>query len=307
MSKEFQQVAWDAALEDDCRQLVRLAVREDLDRRCDITTVCLVPRETPGEALVVARGAGVACGLRAAQLVLDEMEIPARWIPHADDGDAVTAGSPLATVSGPARDLLTAERLLLNLIGRLSGVASLTRQYVDLVANTGARIYDTRKTTPGWRRLEKYAVRCGGASNHRTGLFDAVLIKDNHLALISHDSQIALSPAQAVARARERLKELAPDHQTDMIIEVEVDSLEQLQQVLPEQPDIVLLDNMNFEQLRQAVALRNQLHSTTQLEASGGVNLQTVADIARTGVERISVGALTHSAISLDVALDWQT
>ncbi len=205
------------------------------------------------------------------------------------------------------RDLLTSERLLLNFVGRLSGVATWTRQFVRQVAGTRCRIYDTRKTTPGWRRLEKYAVRCGGGHNHRTGLFDAVLIKDNHLAHVVDAGQRSLTPASAVARARQRLREMLPNDAEAMIVEVEVDTLEQLQQVLPQQPDIVLLDNMSLDELREAVARRDATGPATELEASGGVTLETVASIARTGVERISVGALTHSALSLDVALDWQS
>ncbi len=305
MSKEFRQLRWDESVRDDCRHLVRLAIREDLDRRFDVTTLALVDRLTPGRAIIMARQAGVICGLQAAQLALDEMDIFVNWTAHAADGDSVSAATPLATLAGPARDLLTAERLMLNLIGRLAGIATLARQYVDQVAGTNARIYDTRKTTPGWRRLEKFAVRCGGAQNHRTGLFDAVLIKDNHLALVAQQGSTPLSPADAVAQARARLPEMLPELDAEMVIEIEVDSLVQLEQVLPQRPDIVLLDNMSPDQLRQAVALRDAAAVGTQLEASGGVNLQSVASIARTGVERISVGALTHSAVALDVALDW--
>ena len=307
MNKEFQQVQWDAVLEDDCRQLVRLAVREDLDRRFDVTTVSLVDREAVGTAVVMARQSGVICGLRAGRLALDEMEISSvQWQAHAADGDSVDAGTALATLSGSARDLLTVERLLLNFIGRLSGIATLTRRYLERVSGTRAGIYDTRKTTPGWRRLEKYAVRCGGGCNHRTGLFDAVLIKDNHLAIVARNNDMTLSPADAVQRARARLQEILPDEASRMILEVEVDSLAQLQQVLPACPDIVLLDNMTPEELRRAVAQRDAAGAATQLEASGGVNLETIAAIARSGVDRISIGALTHSAVSLDVALDWQ-
>ncbi len=305
MNKEFRQLEWDASVQDDCRQLVRLAIREDLGRRFDVTTLALVDRSTPGRAVIMARQAGVICGLQAAQLVLDEMEIAVDWTGHAADGDAVPEATALATLAGSARDLLTAERLMLNLIGRLAGIATLTRQYVKRVAGTGARIYDTRKTTPGWRQLEKFAVHCGGANNHRSGLFDAVLIKDNHLALVARHGSTPLSPADAVAQARDRLCQMLPEAAAEMIIEVEVDSLEQLAQVLPQRPDIVLLDNMSTDQLRQAVALRNDAGVATELEASGGVNLASVASIAQTGVERISVGALTHSAMALDVALDW--
>ncbi|MHB8973527.1 MAG: carboxylating nicotinate-nucleotide diphosphorylase [Pirellulaceae bacterium] len=306
MRKEFHQIAWDKTLEDDCRQLVRLAVREDLDRRIDVTTVALIEPDSPGRAVLVARQSGLICGLRVCAVVLDEMEIDVEYVPHVEDGDAVTAGTALGTLSGPARDLLTVERLLLNFVGRLSGIATLTHQFVQQVADAGARIYDTRKTTPGWRRLEKYAVRCGGGHNHRTGLFDAVLIKDNHLAHVLDAGQRCLTAADAVARARLRLQEMLPHDAAAMIVEVEVDSLAQLRQVLPQQPDIVLLDNMSLAQLREAVAERDAVGPATQLEASGGVTLHSVAAIARTGVERISVGALTHSAVSLDVALDWQ-
>jgi nicotinate-nucleotide pyrophosphorylase (carboxylating) len=209
---------------------------------------------------------------------------------------------------------LTSERTILNLLGRLSGIATLTRQYVDAVAGTKARIYDTRKTTAGWRRLEKYAVGCGGGHNHRTGLYDAILIKDNHLAVGRDEvGSAGFSPAQAVRKARTFLAQQmagevprgAPDPQ--MIVEIEVDSLAQLMEVLPERPDIVLLDNMTAELLREAVAIRDASGGAAELEASGGVNLQSVRAIAETGIERISVGALTHSAVNLDVALDWRS
>ena len=185
------------------------------------------------------------------------MEISAEWRPHRADGDRVAAATPLATFSGPARDLLTAERLLLNLIGRLSGIATLTSQYVRAIGDSSARVYDTRKTTPGWRRLEKFAVRCGGGCNHRTGLFDAVLIKDNHLAFVAASTQRRLTPAEAIDAARANLQQMFPDQSDDLIIEIEVDTLQQLEQVLPKRPDIVLLDNMSTDQLCSAVALRN--------------------------------------------------
>jgi nicotinate-nucleotide pyrophosphorylase (carboxylating) len=193
------------------------------------------------------------------------------------------------------------------LFGRLSGIATLTREYLRRVEGTRARIYDTRKTTPGWRRLEKYAVRCGGGSNHRTGLFDGILIKDNHLMLVSEQN---VSPADAVRRAREFLNQMTPDQfpgfdASGMIIEVEVDRLENLDAVLVAQPDIVLLDNMDPTMLRTAVARRDALAPQVELEASGGVSLGNVREFAVSGVDRISVGGLTHSARSLDVAMDW--
>jgi nicotinate-nucleotide pyrophosphorylase (carboxylating) len=192
---------------------------------------------------------------------------------------------------------------VLNLLGRLSGIATLTRTFVQCIEGTGARLYDTRKTTPGWRRLEKYAVRCGGGHNHRTGLFEAILIKDNHLALVA---QQEISPADSVRAAREFVAKLAAEYpMQDILVEIEVESLEQLDDVLRAGPDVVLLDNMRLEQLQAAVARRNELAAHVELEVSGGVSLDTVREIALTGVERISAGSLTHSARWLDVALDW--
>ncbi|MCE9553503.1 MAG: carboxylating nicotinate-nucleotide diphosphorylase [Planctomycetes bacterium] len=307
MDRDFQQLEWSASVEDDCRHLVRLAVREDLDRWHDWTTISLIAADTPGSAAVVPRVCGVVAGLRACEVVIQEMNARLTWTPRRSDGDSINAGAILAEVTGSCRDLLVCERLLLNLLGRLSGVATLTRQYVDAVSGTAARIYDTRKTTPGWRRLEKYAVKCGGGYNHRTGLFDAILIKDNHLAACGDAlSRQPLSPAEAVRRVRAYLENHLPeDRKRSMLIEVEVDTLEQLNEVLPTRPNIVLLDNMPPQQLREAVVRRDAVAPDVQLEASGGITLLTIAEIAATGVERISVGALTHSAIQLDCGLDW--
>jgi nicotinate-nucleotide pyrophosphorylase (carboxylating) len=206
----------------------------------------------------------------------------------------------------------------LNLLGHLSGIATLTARYVEAVSGTKARIYDTRKTLPGWRRLEKFAVHCGGGHNHRLGLFDGVLIKDNHLAFGAEQTGAArYTPAEAVQRARAFLAQLPAEARPEtLLVEVEVDSLDQLSEVLSAAtsretlesllPDIVLLDNMPPAVLAEAVALRNALAPAVELEASGGVNLSTVAAISRTGVERISVGALTHSACWFDVGLDWE-
>lgn len=308
VAKEFQQLEWDKSVEEDCRQIVRLAVREDLDRLFDWTTLALVPSGVAAEAAIVARQDGVVAGLRAVELALSEMDAALQIAPATQDGDRVNAGQTLATLAGPARSLLSAERIVLNLLGHLSGIATLARRYVDAVAGTRARIYDTRKTTPGWRRLEKYAVRCGGGHNHRTGLFDAILIKDNHLAVGAAASGASrLTAGQAVRQARDFARSLAAEHGTrEMIVEIEVESIDQLEQVLAAGPDLVLLDNMSLEQLRQAVAARDALARSIELEASGGVALENVAAIAETGVERISVGALTHSAAALDVALDWR-
>ena len=307
MTADFRQVSWDQSVEDDCRQLIRLAVREDLARANDWTTLALVPREAEGRALLVARKSGVVAGLHAARLVADEYDPRIRFTLHAKDGDRVEPGTKIAEVSGPARSLLTAERPMLNFVGHLSGIATLTRRYVEAVAGTKARIYDTRKTLPGYRTLEKYAVRCGGGHNHRRGLFEGVLIKDNHLAL-GADLQAGtrFTPAEAVTRARAFLAELAKEAGEPLLVEVEVDRLDQLAEVLPTRPDIVLLDNMPAEVLREAVAMRDARAAGVELEASGGVNLTTVAGLAASGVDRISVGALTHSAEWWDVGLDWQ-
>jgi nicotinate-nucleotide pyrophosphorylase (carboxylating) len=240
-------------------------------------------------------------------MVLSELDPLLRWLAEVDEGQLVQPGRRLGLVEGPVRSLFAAERLVLNLVGRLSGVATLTREYVEAVKGTGARVYDTRKTTPGWRRLEKYAVRCGGGNNHRTGLFDAVLIKDNHLALGADASPAVarFTPAEAVAEARKSLEKQDVPDARQTIVEVEVDTLEQFDEVLAAGPDIVLLDNMTLDQLREAVGRRDAGAPAIEIEASGGINLQTVRAVAETGVDRISVGALTHSASCLDLSMDW--
>jgi nicotinate-nucleotide pyrophosphorylase (carboxylating) len=304
MNRDFAQLDWNTQTADDCRQIVRLAVREDLERLYDWTTLALAPQGAQGRAGVVARQAGVVAGLRAIETAVDEMQLDATWTPQTEDGAAVQPGDCVGVLAGATRDLLTAERTLLNLLGRLSGVATLTRRYVEAIAGTAARIYDTRKTTPGWRRLEKYAVRCGGGCNHRTGLFDAVLIKDNHLA----QGKLAETPAAALEQARRFVREMLQDEPKfeQMIFEVEVDTLEQLDELLPAAPHIILLDNMTPDDLRRAVARRDAMNPAVELEASGGVHLETVRAIAQSGVDRISVGALTHGAVSLDFGLDWE-
>lgn len=308
MNRDFHQVGWDAATIEDCRAIVRLAVREDLEREQDWTTLALVPPERRGAADIVSRQAGVVAGMQAAAIALDEMNVDLTLRDSASDGQRVVAGTTLGRLEGSARDLLTCERVVLNILGRLMGIATLANEYVAEISGTKAQIYDTRKTTPGWRRLEKFAVRCGGAVNHRAGLYDAILIKDNHLAQFASPGQGAgEAAAAAVRQARQFLASGATGDAdpTQMIIEVEVDSLEQLAGVLLESPEIVLLDNMTTDMLREAVALRDRIAPQVELEASGGVRLETVRAIAQTGVNRVSVGAITHAARSLDVGLDW--
>ncbi len=305
MAKEFRQIVWDARLDQDLRAILELAIHEDLGSPGDWTTKALVTEDVVGRAAVVARQPGVVAGLPGVATTLAALNPRLRWLPQTEDGRRVNQGEHVGMIEGPASGLLAAERILLNFLGRLSGVATLTRQYADAVAGARARIYDTRKTTPGWRRLEKYAVRCGGGWNHRGGLDEAVLIKDNHLALgvQAADRAKRFTPAEAVMRARQFVAEMAGD--PAMVIEVEVDTLGQLDAVLPARPDIVLLDNMNPAQLREAVARRNAFDPAIELEASGGVNLATIRQIAESGVDRISIGALTHSAVALDFGLDW--
>jgi len=301
MVKEFRQIHWDERLQADCRAIVQLALDEDLGVSGDWTTKALVPEGVEGRAEVAARQSGVVAGLPAVEIVLAMVDPRLRWTADAVDGQTVDKGQCVGRIAGPARAMLAAERIVLNLLGRLSGIAALTRRHVDAAAGTKARIYDTRKTTPGWRRLEKYAVRCGGGHNHRGGLDEAVLIKDNHLAIVGREG-MALAPADAVDRVRRYLVERGDP---TMIVEVEVDTLDQLDQVLPARPDLVLLDNMSAAELREAVARRDAVDPTVELEASGGIDLETVRAAAQSGVERISVGALTHAAVSLDFGLDW--
>lgn len=268
--------------------VVRTALAEDLGRAGDVTARACVPPDARLRAVFAVRREGRVAGLDCARLAVLTLDPTARFEPRLADGEDAGAGAVLAEVEGEARALLSAERTALNLLGRLSGVATATRAYVRAVAGTGARIADTRKTTPGLRALEKHAVLCGGGLNHRFGLDDAILIKDNHIAVCGGDV------AEAVRRARAFAGHL-------MKVEVEVDGLDQLEAALAEGPDVVMLDNFSLGDLRRAVALTA---GRAVLEASGGVSLETVRAIAETGVDVISVGALTHSAPALDVGLD---
>lgn len=301
---DFQQFDWNPQVDADCRAIVRLAVAEDLGGQQDWTTVALVPVDRQGTANVVTREAGIVAGMPAVAVVIEEMSAQLTAELVVTDGEHVEAGATLIRLQGNVRDLLTLERTLLNLLSRLMGIATLAGKYAAEVEGTGAKVLDTRKTTPGWRRLEKYAVSCGGASNHRMGLYDAVMIKDNHLAQrgqAASDAATAVGDARAFLASQTELPALK-----DLIVQVEVDTLEQLAAVLPVGPDMVLLDNMAPPLLREAVQMRNEVAPQVLLEASGGVTLKTLRQIATTGVERISVGALTHSAQSLDIGLDWQ-
>ncbi|MFM8753318.1 MAG: carboxylating nicotinate-nucleotide diphosphorylase [Phenylobacterium sp.] len=267
--------------------VIRMALTEDLGRAGDLTSLACVAPDARLRVSWTARQPGVLAGLACARLALHALAPDARFETLVEDGQRVGAGQALARADAPARAILSSERTGLNLMGRLSGIATLTRAYVDAVAGTGARITDTRKTTPGLRHLEKYAVRCGGGVNHRFGLDDAILIKDNHVAACG-----GVRPALERARA-------AAGHLVK--IELEVDSLDQLREALPLAPDVIMLDNFSLEDLRAAVALAA---GRVILEASGGVRLETVRGIAETGVQVISVGALTHSAPGLDIGLD---
>jgi nicotinate-nucleotide pyrophosphorylase (carboxylating) len=268
----------------------RLALDEDLGGAGDITTDSIIPADASGEAAIVARQAGVVAGLDLAEAPFKILDPGVRFTRIISDGGKVAAGEHIAAVAGKTRALLTAERTALNFLGRLSGIATLTAAYVDAVAGTRARIACTRKTTPGLRALEKYAVRAGGGVNHRFGLYDAVLVKDNHIAA-----------AGGLAKALERLK-ASVGHLVR--IEVEVDTLDQLSEALKFPIDAVLLDNMDVATLQQAVKL---VHGRVVTEASGGITLETVREIARSGVDVISVGALTHSPDNLDSSLEWKS
>ncbi len=267
--------------------IVRAALSEDLGRAGDVTVAACLDPEARLNAAFVSRQNGVVAGLACVRLAILALDPAASITFEAADGDVVGPGSVLARVEARAGALLSAERTALNLLGRISGVATLTSAYVFAVRGTKARITDTRKTTPGLRALEKYAVRCGGGVNHRFGLDDAILIKDNHIAACG-------GVAAALERARAHVGHM-------MRVEIEVDTLDQFDEALEGGPDVILLDNFSLDDMAEAVR-RNA--GRVVLEASGGVNLQTVAAIARTGVDVISVGAITHSAPVLDIGLD---
>jgi len=276
---------------DEILQAVRAALAEDIGPG-DVTTLATVPAAATLTVEMVAREPLVLAGLAFATAAFRELSPQIQLQSHQADGQFCAAGDRLLRVEGPARAILTAERVALNFMQRLSGVATLTARFVRQLQGTRAKILDTRKTTPGWRRFEKYAVRCGGGQNHRIGLFDLVLIKDNHLAALRDEQPNAI--AAAVQRARTAYPALQ--------VEVEADTLAQVRQATEAGADIILLDNMTPAQLSEAVRL---VGGRAKTEASGGVNLQTLRAIAETGVDFISVGALTHSARAMDIGLDY--
>jgi nicotinate-nucleotide pyrophosphorylase (carboxylating) len=273
-----------AVATDTLERIVLAALAEDIGAG-DVTTEATIEADAVGNAALLVKEPGIVCGLRAAEVVFRALDPEIEFEEFVGDGDAVEAPAVVARVSGSQRAILTGERVALNFLGRLSGIATMTRAYVDAVEGTGAAVLDTRKTTPGLRALEKHAVAAGGGRNHRFGLDDAVLVKDNHL-------RAAGSIAAAVDLVRKA---------SDLPVEVECDALEQVGEALEAGVDAILLDNMTLEELRDAVRL---VAGRARLEASGGITLDTIREVAETGVDEISVGALTHSARSLDVSLE---
>ncbi len=294
-------------------QLIDWTLNEDLgssdpDDQLDVTTASTVPDNVKGSASFVSRQDGVVCGVAVSELVVKKINRGLNLEVVRRDGDSLASGDVIAVLSGNAQDILLAERTCLNFMGRLSGISSMTASFVQQVVGTSAKVLDTRKTTPGWRRLEKFSVKCGGGSNHRMGLYDAVLIKDNHLAMMDALTETPMREVgEAIDNARKWVSANADrlPNGSNTIIQIEVDRIDQFEKAIQHHPDIVLLDNMSNEQLASAVEIRNGKSPKVLLEASGGVNLDTIANIAKTGVDRISVGALTHSSINLDIGLDW--
>jgi nicotinate-nucleotide pyrophosphorylase (carboxylating) len=295
MQRPEEQTTFSPEETEECGHLAALALDEDLDAAGDLTCEVLIPAERIGAAVLVVRQPGVLAGLPAAGLVFAHVDPTLMFESVRSDGSFLQPGDRLAVVSGRARSILRGERTALNFLQHLSGIATQTRRFVDAIAGLPCQILDTRKTTPGWRLLEKYAVRQGGGHNHRMGLYDGILIKDNHLAaLAGHPDPVG----EAVRLARQK-------HGTSVPVEIEVDTLAQLEFALKAKPDIVLLDNMSPADLRQAVRRRNEIAPGVLLESSGGITLDTLRALAETGVDRISIGALTHSAPALDIGLDY--
>jgi len=284
--------------------IIQAALKEDIGPR-DLTTSALIPKDQQTEGEIVIRQEGVVAGLPVAEWTFNAVDPRVRFKPMVRDGETVHAGKAVAFIEGPARGILMAERTALNFFARMSGVASLTRAFVEKVRRTRAQILDTRKTTPTLRILEKYAVAAGGGVPHRMGLYDQVLIKDNHLKLVAAQGGAGSPIERAVALARSQFAA----RRSPPVIEVEVTHLQEFRQALSAKADIILLDNMELPQIQEAVRLRNAVSRSKKgprvlLEVSGGVTLETVERIAAAGADRISVGSLTHSAPALDVALE---
>lgn len=276
--------------------LISLALLEDLGTAGDVTSRAFIPEDMTSRARIVSRCDCIASGIAVAVEVFRRVDPSLSMTGRAAEGDSLTPGSVLLEISGPTRSILSGERTALNFLGRLCGIATLSRRFADAVRGTKATLLDTRKTTPGWRLLEKAAVKAGGCTNHRMGLHDAVLVKDNHLAALG---DLALLPP-VIARLR-------TEH-PGLPVEIEADTLDQAVALLGMKGiDVILLDNMSTAQMKEAVALRNKLAPAVLLEASGGVTLATVRDIAATGVDCISVGALTHSATNADLSLEMES
>jgi nicotinate-nucleotide pyrophosphorylase (carboxylating) len=278
----------DGACYTELDRLLEAALREDLDDLGDITTQVTIPAKV-AKAVVIAKSDGVVCGLNAMRLTYARLDRNVSVHFHREDGDKVARGDKVAEIDGPAESLLTGERTALNFLQRLSGIATLTNKFVEQLAGTQTKLLDTRKTTPGWRHLEKYAVRCGGGSNHRFGLYDMFLIKENHLAA-----------AGGIEAAVKRCREYVENLERNFLIEVETRNLQEVEEALKAGADRIMLDNMNLDQIKAAVELVNH---RVQLEASGNVTLQNIAPIAATGVDFISTGAITHSAPAMDFSM----
>ena len=289
-SRQRTQIEFNLAGDPVLQQLIRMSLEEDLGVAGDVTSAALMP-DAQMSVVMVAREACVVSGLEIACQVFRSVDPGLRLTPVAQDGDRVEAGEALLQISGSALGILSAERTALNFVQRLSGIATQTRRYVDVVEDLGTQILDTRKTTPGWRLLEKYAVHCGGGVNHRAGLYDQILIKDNHLAHWRRSTGKTI--AEAVTEARAKVPGL--------LVEVEADTVPQVKRLLEAKPDWILLDNMSFGEMELCVGLCKDICKT---EASGGITLDTLRGVAETGVDAISVGALTHSVRAVDVALD---
>ncbi len=275
------------------KPLVRMALDEDVGKG-DATTRALIPREAKAKATIRAKEPGVIAGLKVAELVFNTVNRQIRFVAKLKDGERVKKGQLIAEVRGSARGILTAERTALNFLQHLSGIATLTRKYVEAVKPYKAKIYDTRKTTPGWRILEKYAVKVGGGENHRMGLWDAVLIKKNHIKVFS---QVGKSKSRNIKELINLIKEKV----RGMKIEVEIGNLRQFREAIEAGTDIIMLDNMSLAQMRKALEF---IRDKTFLEASGRITLKNVREVAKTGVDMVSIGEITHSAPALDISLE---